>query len=365
MTYTDKLRGIYDLVKPIVRVEGQVVDERGQPLDGAEVVLYWEKATYLLGKRDYELKETMRTDQNGRWSKALEKPLRALVDAVQKDGYEYSREANEKTDSLNLADPSASEKMPIISVLRKRGEPTFLLLSKSRHRAEEPLFQINDGKSASAPVNILEWLGKNSVKVPYVDLQADASFNSAAGRWCLTFCATNGTDGVVSGNWLLYEAPSTGYAPQVSMTLEAREGKAYLYLRSRRPAVYSRIALTYWHEDAPTGRERIRVSYNVCVNPYGERNLEYDDRAESVRGLADGLENEAKAAILSGKYPPKPDISKRVKETSEQLQKERECRARFYNSPEFKKQRDENDRKNKEMLEKRKRQQEAETAGEK
>lgn len=357
MTYADKLRGIYDLVKPMVRVEGQVVDEKGQPVEGAEVVLSWEHATLLIGKTDYARKALAHTDDSGWWRLELEKPLSAYIRIIKKEGYEYSGENNSKTYSRDLVYEPLPNGVPFVSVLRKRGEPTFLLLSKSRHGAEEPLFQVDDGKDACAPVDILAWMGKVGGSAQYVDLMASASFNDDTRNWHLTFSVSNNVDGLFVCDRLLYEAPATGYVQNASMPLAAREGKAYLYLRSRDPTIFSRISLTYWHAVAPkTGRGRIRVSYDVCVNPYGERNLEYDERADSLFGLADRLTAEAKSALSSGRHAEKPDMDKRLSERREQLENDKEADKKKYER--LKVIRDANDQRHREWVEQQKKQKE-------
>jgi len=96
-----------------------------------------------------------------------------------------------------------------------------------------------------------------------------------------------------------------------------------MYLRSRSPAIYSRVLLK--HDDLQETNKGIgfRIIFESWANPYGERNLEYDSRLEENWYVKDELRTEAKAAIEAGRLPPKPDIAQRIKALNERLEKEK------------------------------------------
>lgn len=140
--------------------------------------------------------------------------------------------------------------------------------------------------------------------------------------------ATNGTDGIVLCDNFLYAAPEEGYRKEVVLQSPSRRPK-YLYLRSRSPAVYSRVLLEHdsWRE--PDTGENFRIRYKAWVNPYAERNLEADERVTKNNWrTGDELTEEAVQAIRSGRLPPKPDIGRRIRETNEKVAREEAVKER-------------------------------------
>ena len=86
----------------------------------------------------------------------------------------------------------------------------------------------------------------------------------------------------------------------------------YLYVKSRDPAIYTRMHLT----DAAIGVDKFNIySISTATNPYGERVLESinDGLPRQVRGP---IYRSIKRAFLQEKLtlPPKPDIKKMMKE---------------------------------------------------
>ena len=75
--------------------------------------------------------------------------------------------------------------------------------------------------------------------------------------------------------------------------------RRYLYVRSRDPAIYSRVLFEH---DASIGTNpSLRVSCKAWVNPYGERSLEADTRVtENHWRTRKELTAEAVQAIRSG-----------------------------------------------------------------
>ena len=63
------------------------------------------------------------------------------------------------------------------------------------------------------------------------------------------------------------------------------------------------------------------------MNPYGDRSLEFDERSDSVHGLAASLRAEALKAWAVGGYPErKEDMGRLADETRERLMREAEER---------------------------------------
>ncbi len=122
---------------------------------------------------------------------------------------------------------------------------------------------------------------------------------------------------------MLYEAPATGYVQQASVLVTERYQKCYLYLRSRTPAVYTRILFEQDPLHDSHDGESLRLFYKEWINPYGERNLEYETGMDAQYLLRKQMEREIKTDFRQNKRPEKPDLPKRIREFNEKLQKEK------------------------------------------
>ena len=144
-----------------------------------------------------------------------------------------------------------------------------------------------------------------------VDLLMTATQNTNAGAWTVTFSSSNTNAGIIATDQLLYEAPESGYQPTFTLTLtnNFRDGRALrFYLKSREPAIYTRIDLKYFHV-AP---DEFRVEGETWMNPYGDRDMEMATDLPSE--LYVRLGNEATEAFWFGKRPVRPDLPKLIKE---------------------------------------------------
>ena len=146
--------------------------------------------------------------------------------------------------------------------------------------------------------------------------------------WPTVYRATNENDGIICSEKLLYVAPETGYQKETILQKETvlhnpTEMEIYLYLRSRKPAIYSRILLKHeaWLE--PDTGDNFRILYKAWINPFGERSLEYDQRMTQNSRVEKELTQEAKAAIEKGRLFQKPDIEQRIKAMNELTAKEK------------------------------------------
>lgn len=65
------------------------------------------------------------------------------------------------------------------------------------------------------------------------------------------------------------------------------------------------------------------INYKAWINPYGDRNLEYDTELRKDWRLLDKLEADSKAAIRQNKYPSKSDHLKLIKESKKKAEKDK------------------------------------------
>ena len=146
----------------------------------------------------------------------------------------------------------------------------------------------------------------------FPDLKLKATFNTNDATWTVALSPGNTNGGIIASEQLLYEAPETGYQPQYVFTPEDDFRKPiknpHLYLKSREPAIYTRIDIKHIHAD----KEFFQLSGETVTNPYGDRNLEpaTDLPWEVTKQLTD----EVKAAFRADKRPTPPDLPKLVKE---------------------------------------------------
>jgi len=275
------------------------------------VLVSWEAATWLLGKRDKTRRDWIKTDGYGAWTFTIKKPFYATV-KVKKDGYEASYGF-----SVDLSKGNISHDSPVVITLRKKGETTFLVKGESHDaiRVFAPDSQTNS-------VDVL-WTREDGKRQRYLnrDFTVAAEKVSGSNTWTVTYTATGATGGMIFTNELLYVAPSDGYQREV--VLNGPPWPTYMYLRSRSPSIYSRVQLRQdtWRE--PDRGEGFRLITESWVNPYGDLNLEYDSRLETNWHVMDELRREAKAAIQAKRLPPKPDVSRRIKAMNERLENEK------------------------------------------
>jgi hypothetical protein len=74
------------------------------------------------------------------------------------------------------------------------------------------------------------------------------------------------------------------------------------------------------------------ITYKARVNPFGERNLEYDESVKRNWRVEKELTEEAKTAIVAGRRFPKPDIPQRIKAMGERVAREKAEKARRLNA---------------------------------
>jgi len=307
-----EFKNIFDRLKPM-HIYGKVIDQNKNAVTGAEVKIGWESADFLMGNPDPGHVSWVTSDAVGAWEFRVEKPHRVFVLDARKLGYGY---VFTQESDINLVECKTTKNNPIIVQLRKQGEMTFLM----HHEGARPIRVVSPHCQTNSFDILAEKLNKLNAK-DYEDIQIALVYDQMSNAWSITCAATNRTDGIVAETNLLYEAPQEGYQKQIVFNDVA--WPRYLYLRSRNPAIYSRIELEYFVWKGGDTNQVLSINYQTWVNPYGERNLEYDADLNQEWRLADRLTEEAKAAHLKGKRPVKPDLPKLVKEAKEKIDKSR------------------------------------------
>jgi hypothetical protein len=308
---TARFKEIYETIQP-VHVYGKVIDQNGVPVDRAEVKVVWYTAGMLVGVNNERHEKWVLTNLAGLWDIRLEKPWRAFVLDAKKSGFECI-EIHDA--DHNLLNPRLTKENPVLIRLRKKGEESFLIRREGSRaiRVQSPHSQTNGLDLMAERLNKLSW---NS----YMDVQIAVNWLPNSNKWEMTLSAPHEADGLLVVTNLLYEAPQEGYVNNT--TVDGPPWPQYVYLRSRMPPVYSRLDLECNPWGAGTN-QMFGLSYKAWVNPYGERNLEYNQELEKNWRVEKELAAEAKAAIEAGTRPTKPDIQKRIQEMGERLVREK------------------------------------------
>ena len=315
-----KMKEIFERMPP-VQIFGRVVDVEGNPVPGAEVILSWQQATKLIGKLDlHPHYSTILSDKDGSWTFSVEKPHRAYVSDVRKEGY-YSYKDIKADSARNVIEQRTTQDNPVLTVLRKKGEETFLI----RREGPRPI----RADSPHSQTNSLDLMQERPDKLKdggYTDIRVAVSWQPASNKWTVTYSAPNASDGLIAGTNLLYEAPQKGY--QQEIVLSDPPWPRYVYLRSRTPSIFSRLNLEYFPWKGADTNQVFSINYKAWVNPFGDRNFEYDERVKKNWRVEDELTEEAKTAIKAGKRFPKPDIPQRIKAMAERVAREKAEKAR-------------------------------------
>ena len=341
MARANKITQEWCTVPPVDTFYGKVVDTLGVPIPEATVNVSWYTVSPTGFYSRAPQRETLKTDKNGCFNKKC-KQVSSFFSSASKEGYVDVTEGSRNF--LNYR--AQSEANPVIITMRKKGPLSFLIVSPATGRLPDTVFHSDGTSAVNYPLDLLSWKsgpGWKYCATTNADLRIDAAFDAAKKCWNVTYSITNGPGGIVLSDKMLYEAPADGYAPSVSVTVtNVYDWRRYLYVKSRAPAIYSRVL--FEHSASVGTNPSLRVSCKAWVNPYGDHSLEYDERADSLFGLEYGLRCEAVAALASGKYPERPDMAKRVDELREQLRKAKEEDERQRNSPEARRIREESER---------------------
>jgi hypothetical protein len=308
-----RLNEYIESIEP-VEIYGLVLDEEGQSIPSAAIKLSWIEGENLKPNRGQT--EWVRAGKKGRWSFTATRALIIDVMEVRKEGYEFKWEKNPYFSELHRTEliRNTSKDNPLLLYMRKKGDTTFLLRSSGNLlRAKE-----NDRGS-----NFLDLIQRKKQpirkKEHYVDLDISAEFLKQESGWELRLeTKRDGSSGIIASDELLFIAPLEGYKPEV--VLVGPDYPRYIYLRSRQPAIVTRLDLRFQFHVASPSINQISIYYDSWTNPYGSRNLEYDQALTQEWRLEKRLKKEAKKAIKEGHLAKEPDLKKLIKEEKEKRQ---------------------------------------------
>ena len=300
---------------------GKVLDQYDKPVIGAKVkmhVSYFEPLQlegWFHGIRDYEAK----TGVDGRFELTGIRGWDISIEGISAAGYEYNIEENPRygfkyTMRDEIGKPFVPDKTkPVIFRMRKK-------LQNRTYLFEDRNFGLHVTRRSSGKIREFDIVQGRRIRPDkpresgeferVCDLRYGATFDEESGRWDIVFstCGRDG-EGIFVSNEKLYLAPETGYRESWSFSVKDRTSDPlYVYVKSRSPAIYSRIEIA---DIGPTN-EHVWIEGRSTTNPYGDRVLDAVDFAgltsHQIVTLTHRLEAEARVMLADGRLPQRPKI---------------------------------------------------------
>lgn len=319
---------------------GKVVDQYGNPVEGAEVSINLNRfSRNTMGRESRDIQ--VKSDAEGRFKISNEKGMNLHIKTINKKGYDFSQSYDQwinktfrysggkyQNEEYYIPNPG----QPEIYRGRKMGEQTFLIKHQLNFPFKAKEFNFEKGMDLIVGWNIkpeeMRTLVLNGDPL-VCDLKAKATFDNKKRAWSVVLTANSPGGGVLVSDQLLYEAPQEGYLPSYTFT-QGKENpiKArYIYIRSRQPFIYTRMDLgdqfnvNSWPfiNMGEKGDWNFHIGGKTATNPYGERNLE--ESPELTAGVRKILEDEVHAAFRRGTRPSKPDLMKLIKQEEKDKEK--------------------------------------------
>lgn len=292
-----------------IQIFGAVVDQSGDPVGGAEVLLHWQEfSTPFPGPIS---KKWIKADEQGLWE-FKQRAMRATVREARRDGYVFSMKQqdfggissddlkNNRTDSTNR----------IVVRLHKSVGLVFLVMD------EGELAEVSDSCSVAKGFDLYRRKTLSIVEATnqppaefYSDLEIRIASDASNHAWQIVFRTTGVGDGLIVTNALLFEAPAEGYVSECILNgVDNQDFPRYLYLRSRTPPLYTRFDMGYFLRP-----DSCLVAYDLVANPYGTRSFEPNSDLEPLWQLREQLTEEARVEISAGRRLNREDLQKRIR----------------------------------------------------
>ena len=325
---------------------GRVLDDQGKPVEGAEVLLHisrfgpvptamWTSVAIL----------KLVSDDKGNFSIQGERGRSIYIADIKRNHYDNAPFKNSNTERCFYFDRELhvpfipDPKNPIIYHLRKKGPEAFLLKGgigfdftygesgtyKGKDFFRIPTFPIKEGELVHPTV-----YGKTVV----CDLRAQATLDEKHNTWTVVLAPGNPDGGIQSSDQFLREAPATGYQQNLTFIVEGKApkniqvesntrvkiGQKYIYLRSRKESIYSRIDMGEFFQlqwrpsprDPKAFISNLHFSASATFNPYGDRILE--EATDLPGDVRLGLMDEIDQAYHQKKRPRTPDLKKLIQD---------------------------------------------------
>jgi hypothetical protein len=301
----------------------KVEDDKGNPLTDADVVLKWRQASTDYQKERYTIyTERGKTDVSGRVKFTCEKICDADADAS-KSGYVRVTGGRSTMAVTSLFNPSnlTAEEKPARIIFRKKYPSSFLLTHPTVRGGRDGWFGVRSANITMKTFDILSLVGAKMSSHDIsnrMDLRIEPSLDETTGIWFVRFSATNNIDGLILSDDKLFEAPESGYEHSVILEIPlGHQNEKMLYLRGKNPLIFSRAVMYCRNQKEIKSGNLLSVNFEICINPYGGRTFEYDERYDNFWREKPQWVEDAKAALREGRYPERIDIDALIKAEQE------------------------------------------------
>jgi hypothetical protein len=264
---------------------GMVIDEKNQPVAGAEIEYSWNGTIEKYGK-DGVVHKTMTSDASGSFHiHGIEGKVLTVL--VSKDGYYRRKSWNGGSfDYAGFWEPIFIEpdrNKPVILQLVKRpvAEPTYRI--GSRIFLEPPALETH-----------LDLLSPTAQSAAPADLHVRITRPPGASYekpfdWSVTIEGRNGAEIVETTDEFMLQAPADGYQPKLvrdykNPTGNARQ-KVRFYVRSKGRKLYAAVDFEMAAYRRMNGSEPASIVISATVNPNDSPNVEYDPEKD-IREMA-------------------------------------------------------------------------------
>ena len=264
-----------------VKFYGKVVDQKNQPIAGAEVSAYSKQYVESIkeqvaaggGKID-TIHVQVFTDSKGLFSIMGYRARALQFESIVKHGYSAPPNLPEFTYSPLYPNTHISKKsFPVVFKIREKLNPEPLIHTKSQKRL------VIDGRSYAFNLKTGELTENKDEENFKIKVRAD--YDAVEGPmyypWGVEISVPEGGI-ILSQDPQSYLAPKTGYEPKLSWAFQAKETnwndrlKKAFYIKSKDGEFYAyvRLNLITFHTNNAT------LQMKVFLNPAGSRVLEYD-----------------------------------------------------------------------------------------
>jgi hypothetical protein len=332
---------IKELIEGEVDIEfyGKVIDQYKNPVSNA-IVRYkvnqydpYPSKSNIYHVRQREL--MLSTDSKGEFHITGIKGYSLSIEEIFKEGYEFHRNSDLKTyfrfdhGYIKVFKPDLNN--PLVFTIRQMKSPSYLI-----EMSTIGLQIKNKGSSGVTGYDVIQcrqipdvnnMSRANRGNIP--DLKIAYVYDSENRQWKLIISSDSEDSGIFVSNELLHEAPENGYRPQYIAFLkidskdEINFDYKYLYLKSRSPAIYSRIEVS----GCVAKENFIRLNIRSLANPYGERG--FDEIKNISSNISASLLQEARESLKEGVIPKKPDAELLMNEAKRAMQEGRPKRGFF------------------------------------
>jgi hypothetical protein len=256
-----------------IQFYGKVEDEKGNPVEGANVQFSWSEEPTESGARTSGTK----SDSNGLFSlQGKRGPTLAVT--VGKDGY-YASQGGRKAFSFGSLAPgqfSSDPQNPVIFALRKKGQGAELIASQKVLRVP----------TDNTPIRV-DLLQEKAGTSGQLEISQNKPPSREATEWSFTMTIPDG--GLVENqSEFPFEAPETDYQPTVELRFSqgatnwATHIKKIYYIALGQPTEYGWLRV-----ETDLSQQSVFLTY--AINPTGSRNLEPMEPQPQHRQLPPGV----------------------------------------------------------------------------